>query len=414
MKEILRRQNQCTQLEKKVIPDPIGLYIHIPFCETKCPYCDFNTYSKLEILIPSYVSALIKEIDVWGGYLGKRLVDSIFFGGGTPSYLPRGDINRILLAVRKSFNVAHNAEVTLEANPGDLNDDNLSVLLDAGINRLSIGFQSLEDSLLTVLGRRHSADQAIEAFNKARNAGYDNISVDLMYGISDQSMDDWRNTLQKLLSVAIPPEHVSLYCLTLEGGTPMEVQVNNGSMTRPDDDLAADMYLLAENMLRDAGYDHYEISNWSMIGKESRHNMKYWLNTPYLGVGPGAHSYLNSTRFSNIKSPREYVKLLRSQEFLEMPDKQIHDVSDYMSVVYDSESIDNKLEMAETMMLGLRLMKGIKDQDFVDRFAVSFFDVYQDEVRDLETMGLLEYSSGYIRLTERGRLLANEVFLRFF
>ena len=410
MSESSMKKKQYLQSGKNAQGNPIGLYIHIPFCETKCPYCDFNTYSKLEILIPNYITALINEIKAWGDYLGNPGVDSIFFGGGTPSYLPQGDINRILSAVSESFNIAYNAELTLEANPGDLTHDNLSSLLDSGINRLSIGFQSLEDPLLGILGRRHSSEVAIEAYVNARDIGYENISVDLMYGISYQTMDDWRNTLSRLLSVATLPEHISLYCLTLEGGTPMEIQVSNGKMPKPDDDLAADMYLLAEHMLHDAGYNHYEISNWSRLGKESRHNMKYWLNMPYLGVGPGAHSYLNGVRFSNVKSPREYVSRLTTQKLLTVPKEQI----DYVSVVDQSEYIGNDLEMAETMMLGLRLMMGIRKQEFLDRFNVSFMDVYGAQIKDLESIGLLDYSGEYIRLTDRGRLLGNEVFLRFF
>lgn len=243
--------------------EPISLYIHIPFCETKCPYCDFNTYAAIEPLMPSYVAALLSEIDLWGRLLHSPQVHTVFFGGGTPSYLPASDIRQIMDTVRSAFSLASDAEVTLEANPGDFSDGKLAAYLDSGINRLSIGVQSFDDGLLHALGRRHSAPAAIQAYRQALAAGFDNVSIDLMYGLPYQSIEQWQDTLQQALELS--PPHISMYCLTLEGGTPMERWVEQGSMPEPDPDLAADMYLMAQDEMGDAGYRHYEISNLSLI-----------------------------------------------------------------------------------------------------------------------------------------------------
>ncbi len=390
----------------------MGLYIHIPFCHTKCPYCDFNTYAGIEALMPDYMAALESEIRGWGALLGKPQVNTVFFGGGTPSYVPRQAIADILDATREAFRLAAGAEVTIEANPGDLLNGDLSPLLDAGVNRLSIGVQSLDDRLLKLLGRRHTSQQAVAAFEEVRRAGFDNVSIDLMYGLPFQTMEQWRETLEKALG--LPPEHMSLYCLTLEGGTPMERQVSVGELPEPDPDLAADMYTLAEDLLAAAGYRHYEISNWARPGLESRHNLTYWLNRPYLGVGPGAHSYLAGYRFYNINSPREYIGRLReaapeSNAAKALSPEVLHGVPTVASV----ETIDRRLEMAETMMMGMRLDDGVRPQDFQDRFGESLASVYGAQVDELTGLGLIELCDGALRLTRPGRLLGNEVFLRF-
>ena len=390
----------------------IGLYVHIPFCHTKCPYCDFNTYSGIESLIPGYVRALVREIRCWGALLGAQQVNTIFFGGGTPSYVPQQAITDVLEAVHGAFGIAADAEVTMEANPGDLTDGQASTLRQAGVNRLSIGVQSLDDGLLSFLGRRHSAQEAVAAYRKARRDGFDNVSLDFMYGIAHQSLEQWRDTLEQALELS--PEHLSLYCLTLEGGTPMERQTRLGEIPEADPDLAADMYLLAEDMLAQAGYRHYEISNWAKPGMESRHNLTYWLNRPYLGVGPGAHSYLGQWRFWNIASPREYIVRLgkaaqRQAPAVALSSEAIGEIPSVGSV----EAIDRRLEMAETMMLGMRLDDGVSLEDFYDRFGESVTSVYGKQVDELTALGLIELRDGALRLTSQGRPLGNEVFLRF-
>ena len=392
---------------------PIGLYVHIPFCETKCPYCDFNTYARIESLIPDYVAALRTEIAVWGGLLDRPPVSTVFFGGGTPSYLPVEHISSIVQAIGEAFDVAADAESTLEANPGDFTDVKLATYLELGLNRLSIGVQSLDDRLLGLLGRRHSAEQAVQAVRAATKAGFENVSIDLMYGLPHQSIDDWTRTLTG--AAELGQRHISMYCLTLEGGTPMEQQVASGGLPEPDPDLAADMYLTAEEAMDERGYHHYEISNWALPGRESRHNLTYWRNRPYLGVGPGAHSYLSGHRFYNIKSPKEYIRLLgdRQQKGAAIDGLSAESIG-AVPVVETVEAIDRPLEMAETMMLGLRLDGGITVEEFTERFGVSPSRVYGDTLAELESAGLLDTIGDAVRLTSRGRLLGNEVFSRFF
>ena len=395
------------------LPSEIALYIHIPFCQTKCPYCDFNTFAGIELLIPSYTKALTTEIRHWGALLGKPRVSTIFFGGGTPSYIPGKSIEFILTAVKSAFEVMQEAEITMEANPGDLSGKGMSSLPQVGINRLSMGVQSLDDSLLKVLGRRHSSQAAADAYDAARRAGFANISLDLMYGLPHQTMKQWRDSLNGVLSLS--PEHLSLYCLTLEEGTPMEQHVRLGELPQPDPDLAADMYLLAEDLLGQAGYSHYEISNWAKPGKESLHNLTYWHNQPYLGVGPGAHSYLGRWRFHNINAPREYIRRLRDVSPLDTPlDALSSDAIGKVPTVGDVETIEQRMEMAETMMLGLRLDEGMSPESFAARFGMALPSVYGEQILELTTLRLLEQSKGVLRLTGQGRLLGNEVFLRFF
>ncbi len=396
---------------------PIALYVHIPFCETKCPYCDFNTYAKIESLIPDYVSALKVEINLWASLLEGPPVRTVFFGGGTPSYLPGEDIAALMMTIAESFTLESNAEITLEANPGDFTPRKLSDFLESGINRLSIGVQSFDDGLLRLLGRRHSASDAAQSFRMARDAGFDNVSIDLMYGLPHQTFDHWRETLAR--TADLMPPHVSLYALTLEGGTPMERSAAQGTLPTPDPDLAADMYALAERNLESLGYRHYEISNWAIEGREGLHNIVYWRNEPYLGVGPGAHSSLHDHRFSNLKPPREYVRRLQRDipDSFHFPASASHDpraAIKSIPVVDSVEHIDRRLQMAETMMLGLRLDTGVSVAEFEIRFGMSPLDVYRVEIDELLPTGLIETANDSIRLTDKGRFLSNEVFVRFF
>lgn len=388
---------------------PEGLYVHIPFCATKCPYCDFNTYAGIAAMMGPYLSALRSEIELWGEVLGGPGLETVFFGGGTPSYLPAGSLDMLLDAIQGEFGLADDAEVTAEANPDDLGDEKLASMLGAGINRLSIGVQSLDDGLLRVLGRRHSAREAVDAFNASRKAGFDNVSIDLMYGLPEQTPEQWGATLDTALGLR--PSHISMYCLTLEEGTPMERDAAAGRIPAPDGDLAADMYLAAEVKTAEAGLRHYEISNWAIPGRESRHNLLYWRNRPFLGVGPGAHSYLDGHRFHNIRSPREYIRRMGpgepSRESTGRPFESV-------PVVEAAEPVDRRLEMAETMMMGLRLDTGVDAAMFEARFGEPPAYVYGEVIDELSDDGLLETAGGSLVLTPRGRLLGNEVFSRFF
>lgn len=395
------------------MPTDISLYIHIPFCHTKCPYCDFNTFAGIETLIPSYIKALTKEISQWGVLLGKPNVNTVFFGGGTPSYLRGEAINSILDVASSTFQITSRAEITMEANPGDLSNEGMSSLPKLGINRLSIGVQSLDKSLLNILGRRHSVQDAFKAYSTARQVGFTNISMDFMYGLPHQTIEQWQDTLDHVLDMS--PEHLSLYCLTLEDGTPMEQQVRLGELPEPDTDLAADMYLRAVDILGTAGYRHYEISNWAKPGMESLHNLTYWRNDEYLGVGPGAHSYLGGWRFHNINSPREYIRRLEKTSLPSTPFGSISaETLRQVATLEGLEAINKHLEMAETMMLGLRLEEGVSLAGFEARFDTTLPSVYGEQIQGLMSVGLLQQSGDVLYLTEHGRLLGNEVFLRFF
>jgi len=399
--------------ERAAKTGPLALYVHIPFCETKCPYCDFNTYAGIESLIPSYVAALNNEIYAWSDVLGGPAIETVFFGGGTPSYLPAERIASIIEAIRGGFDVASDVEVTLESNPGDFKESKLAAYLEAGVSRLSIGVQSLDDRLLEMLGRRHSADQAVEAYTLARDAGFDNVNVDLMYGLPHQTLAQWQGTLDGVAELR--PAHISMYCLTLEEGTALEHLVRSGQVPDPDPDLAADMYVMAQESMAPLGYRHYEISNWAQPDYECRHNLAYWLNLSYLGVGPGAHSYLDSFRFWNLKSPRDYVRLLQEgSTFPASEDSLSAELLGDVPVVESVEDIDTRLEMAETLMMGLRLDTGIAVADFAQRFGVTPTQAYGETIEELSSIGLLEGDNGLLRLTSRGRMLGNEVFARFF
>jgi len=390
----------------------IGLYVHIPFCETKCPYCDFNTYAGIEALIPGYMEALEAEVRRWGALLGSTLVRSVFFGGGTPSYVPARRIAGVAAAYREAFRIEQGAEITLEANPGDVTEAKLAAWLGAGVNRLSMGVQSFDDGLLKLLGRRHDAAQAARAARTARRAGFSNFSLDLMFGLPRQSLEQWTNSVAR--AVDLSPRHLSLYGLQLEHGTPLEAAVRSGEVPQPDDDLAADMFTAAEEVLAGAGYRHYEISNWAKPGCESRHNLIYWRCEPYLGVGPGAHSSLWGLRFANMKSPRGYVQAVNKGRSPTgaMDSGAITWMREHGPV----ESIEETSEataMAETMMMGLRLDEGVTESAFSSRFGRGLADVFGDVTTELCDDGLLDQSHGGIRLTARGRLLGNQAFRRF-
>ena len=396
----------------------ISLYVHVPFCQTKCPYCDFNTYQGIETLFRPYLEALATEVDLWGKTLGNPAVNTVFFGGGTPSYLPEGSIARMMDQVGETFHLGEDAEITVEANPGDLSESLCHSLLRAGINRISFGVQSLDDKLLEMLGRRHSAQEAADAFATAVSCGFGNANLDLIYGLPGQTMEQWCRSVEGVASLG--PAHISLYCLGLESGTPMQVWVERGELPEPDPDLAADMYEFAREALAQAGYHHYEISNWAFPGCESRHNLAYWLNRPYLGVGPGAHSRLGSHRFWTVNSPRGYIDRARRWKeagafpgaaHLDSPEGEAFLKG--IPTVGGSEYIDPALNCAETMFLGLRLLDGLHLPDASAAAGHNLAARYHAEIEDLLALGLLRREGDIIRLDESAYLIANQVFTRF-
>ena len=373
--------------------DSVSLYIHIPFCRAKCAYCNFNSYAGLESLYDDYVDALVGEMAIVGGRFSTLRGRTIYLGGGTPTVLSLQQLKRILGSCLQAFVIDEEAEVSCEANPGTVDLCYLEGLRHLGVGRLSLGVQSLYDDELQLLGRVHTSAQATEAFEMARQAGFDNLNLDLIYAFPRHTLKRWRSTLER--AIALEPEHLSLYPLSLEEGTPLWGRVERGELRAPDDDLAAEMYLLAEELLE--AYRHYEISNWAKPGYESRHNLTYWRNEGYLGFGAGAHSYYGGRRFWNVARPEEYIRRLKVGQ----------------SATEGEEVIETPLEMAETVFMGLRLSEGVGFEGFKRRFGRDLSSLYGQQLKELVAWGLLEENERGIRLTPRGRLLGNEVFERF-
>ena len=391
----------------------ISLYVHVPFCLSKCPYCDFNTYQGIESQFGDYLAAVNGEIEAWARALAHPAVNTVFLGGGTPSYLPDGDVGRILESITQSYRVGDGAEITAECNPNDLTDAKCVELQAVGVNRISMGVQSMDNGLLAMLGRRHDSEEVIEALRSCRRAGFDNVNLDLIYGLPRQTLQQWQDTVERILEQS--PEHISMYSLTLEEGTPLRHWVQQGRLPEPDPDLAADMYDLARSALRDAGYHHYEISNWCRAGRESEHNLAYWRNLEWVGVGPGAHSSLGGCRFWTVKSPREYA--LKAAEWVaraEPWDRATAARIEGVPTVDGLEVIDEETAAAETMFLGLRLLDGMDVSAASERSGIDLMARYATELAELAEDGLLVWSDdGRLRLAEEAYLVANQVFTRF-
>ena len=372
--------------------DP-ALYVHTPFCHRKCGYCSFVSYTYREGDVQPYLRALKAEI---AQRAGNERLSSIYFGGGTPSLLTVDQISDILATIRYSFTVVETAEITMEANPGTVSEAYLAAIRELGVNRLSLGVQSLNERDLRLLGRGHTAAEAREAVGFAGSSGFDNVSIDLVYGLPGQSLPRWRNTLDEALALTTP--HVSLYPLTLEQGTPMWQAMQDGSLPYVEPDLTAEQYELAENLLAACGYRHYEISNWAKAGSECRHNTTYWLNKPYIGIGVSAHSWIDNHRLGNTCNLNEYLASAAGNLPL-LPAM--------------SEYISPELELAETVILGLRLDTGIGIDDINNRLGVDLMAHHGQTIEELRETGLLRSAGGRLILTARGRLLGNEVFWRF-
>lgn len=386
----------------------ISIYLHIPFCTHRCAYCDFNTYAGQEGLIPAYVAALRNEIQAVGmGADAPRSVGTVFFGGGTPSLLTPSQFESILLAISSHFELSPTAELTFEANPGTVSAEGLAQLRRAGMNRISFGVQSANSEELHMLERAHSFPDVINAVKWARQAGFDNLNLDLIYALPEQTLQTWQATVQRVL--ALRPEHLSLYALTLEHGTPFGRWASRGMLPLPDPDLAADMYEWSAAFLAANGYIQYEISNWALAGRECRHNLQYWRNLEYLGLGAGAHGYAAGIRYSNVLRIKTYIDRLSNIEY-PIPNIQFPltpaTVNQHKNALRD--------DMQETMMTGLRLTReGISAPVFQTRFGLALTDAFGKEIDELLGFELLEWAGESLRLSERGRLLGNQVFMRF-
>jgi oxygen-independent coproporphyrinogen-3 oxidase len=394
----------------RALLDTISLYLHIPFCHAKCHYCDFNSYAGMLGLRDAYVDALEREI-LFAGRRARhsdgtlRRCRTIFFGGGTPSLLAPEQVARLLAAARQAFALDAGAEITMEANPGAIEYGQLDAVRAAGVNRLSFGAQSFDPSLLRWMGRIHTADEIGAAVRAARRAGFTNLNLDFIFALPGQSEQTWAATLER--AVALAPEHLSLYSLIVEEGTPLYRWVADGRVRPVDDDRAADMYELAAARLAAAGYQQYEISNWSTPGHECQHNLTYWRNLPYIGLGAGAHGWYGGRRYSEARPIRDYLRLVAAA-----CDGDAATAALPAGAVVECETIAPELEMAETAMVGLRLVEGLALPDFAERFGHSFDEALGARVADVRALGLLEERDGHLRLTERGRLLGNEVFER--
>ena len=408
---------------------PYSLYFHIPFCTHRCAYCDFNTYAGQEDLIPIYVEALCKEIrSVALSAQGHLQVHTLFFGGGTPSLLTPAQFDRILQTVHNNFDLypsgtsgtSDTSETSLEANPGTVTLDSLRGFHQAGFNRISFGAQSFHAGELQQLERIHSPYDVFDAIRWARKAGFDNINLDLIYGLPEQSLSNWQASLCH--AVDIGPEHLSLYALTIEPGTPFGRWAARGLLPMTDPDLAADMYEAATDYLEGQGYEQYEISNWSKPGFQCRHNLQYWYNQPYLGFGAGAHGCASGLRIANTLYIKSFLKHLSTDT---TTPENLFPLS---PATVSKTVLTPHVEMQETLLLGLRLTHaGVSLDAFHARFGRNLMDVFSREIDSLITLGLLEYITTIdpsptgrgegvgetLRLTRRGRLLGNQVFMRF-
>lgn len=380
----------------------LGVYIHIPFCLNKCPYCNFNSYVLHPLPEAVYIDSILSEITTISRdhFSDFRTVDTIYFGGGTPSLFSPDSMEQVLEAIGTHYSFSNNAEVTLEANPCSLNRIKLKGLLDAGINRLNLGFQSLKDCFLQRLGRIHSAEQAYQAFDLARETGFHNLGVDLIYGIPGQETGEWEDDLEAVIQ--LKPEHVSAYNLTVEPHTPFSHWVKQGTVLLPSEEKVIELYERTHTMLSDAGYDHYEISNFALSGYRSRHNQKYWILKPYMGIGAGAHSYKKSNsewglRWWNVEDPYRYMGSIEQGQ----------------SSIENVERLSKREAFHEAIFLGLRQFEGIHLSELNNDFG-SCPDETWPLVSDLIDARFLEATHDGFKLTSQGMLLSDEIVQHLF
>lgn len=371
----------------------LGIYIHIPFCSSKCYYCDFISFSNHDNKIDKYIDYLLAEINQYKELLKEYTVKTIFFGGGTPSYLEGQNIGRILEPIYKTFNTDKIDEITIEANPGTLNKGKLRLYREYGINRISIGVQSLNNDLLKTIGRGHTSMDFYRNFELIRNFNFSNVNIDLMYGLPNQTLKDCQRTLEEIVNLDV--EHISYYSLILEENTKMNKWYKEGRIKLPEEEIEREMYHYGVSFLKSKGYDHYEISNFSKEGFECKHNLFYWQLKPYIGLGIAAHSNINNKRFWNHNNFMDYFISLDENEF----------------PISGEENIDKEMEMAEYLIMGLRLIKGINKNDFINRFDIQVEDVYGNVLYKYKDQGLLYIDDEWIRFTSKGLDLSNIVYV---
>ena len=377
-----------------------SLYIHFPFCVRKCLYCDFNSLADSPVSSDEYVGGVLKEMASRARLLpGPVTAPTLYFGGGTPSLMAQELVSSVIDAAARLFGLADDAEITLEANPGTLTATKLAGYRSAGVNRLSIGVQSFNDSFLQALGRIHTAREAVEAFAMARAAGFANIGVDLIHSLPGETVESWLDDLSR--AVSLGPEHISAYGLTIEEGTPFHDLERSGRLSVPDDGEGAGMFRQTGEFLQERRFEHYEISNFTHPGYRSRHNQVYWQRGGYLGFGAGAHSYLplpgHGRRWRNMLSPQAYLEAVFRSESTE----------EEMTILTERDA------MAEFLFLGLRMLDGVNPEQFVKEFGMTLNDAYPGVLPTLLGEGLLHWRRGRLRLTGTGLIFSNQVFLRF-
>lgn len=387
----------------------LEIYIHIPFCVKKCDYCDFLSMSAENDTIKTYISALINEIKLSKNRMKGYLVDTVFIGGGTPSILEEKYIDRIMEVLRENCNMDENAEITIECNPGTVDKNKLNSFRRAGINRISFGLQSANDDELRSIGRIHNFSQFQESFSFAREVGFDNINVDIMSALPNQTVEAYTKTLEKVLE--LNPEHISAYSLIVEDGTPLYYRVKEaggrGISILPDEDSEREMYYQTEKILQQNHYERYEISNYARNGFACKHNIGYWKRREYLGFGIGAASLYKGKRFNNVADIQNYIDTFGFIKKAEIPEVLLTKVEENL------HCLSKKEQMEEFMFLGLRMMEGISIQEFERQFGAPFTSIYGKVVERFIGKGLLEKKKGYVRLTKRGIDISNYVMSEF-
>lgn len=376
---------------KKPQPDKkLGIYVHIPFCRSKCQYCDFYSFggSRDKYLVDGYLQALVTHIKETAQLCPEYVVDTVYFGGGTPSFFGADNLRRIFAEILANFRVMRDAEITYEANPDSVTDQQLKKLRREGFNRISIGVQSDDDEMLKKLGRPHNYEQAVQAVEKARAAGFNNISLDLMYGLPNQTREQWQKTLEHVIE--LKPEHFSCYGLKVEEGTPLWEYKDCANL--PDDDAQADMYLFAVETLKNAGYGQYEISNFAKPGHMSKHNLKYWLGEEYIGFGPSAASDFGGMRYTNKADIHAYIE----------------GVLTHGSILDECEQIPERERAGEYVMLRLRTCLGIEEAEYEKNYLMPFKPL-KKVLEPLAEQGLCELEEGRWVLTPKGFLLSNQI-----
>ena len=372
-----------------------GIYLHIPYCLHKCGYCDFNSHPENREEEEIYVSALMSEIDHYAQQLEGKTISTVFVGGGTPTLLPPENLDKILGSIKSHFNLSPDCEITIEANPATIKQENLAEIRSSGFNRISIGVQSFDTDELKLLERVHNVDEIHTTIDRARRAGFDNLSLDLMFGLPDQLPEKWMANLHKALEKN--PDHISAYGLTIEPATAFFKLHDRGLLTLPSEETQLEMFQSTIETLQSAGYQQYEISNYARPGFECRHNLNYWDNGEYLGLGAGASSYLNGERFKNTALPSRYIRSVREDG----------------AAVESTETLTPLHSMGETIMLGLRRLKGIAIEDFENRFQISFNKVYGKVIDPLLNEGLITINQNHMALSRKGLFLADSVILKF-